>query len=110
MAYDEELATRVRELMAGEAHVSEQKMFGGLGLMLNGNMAVGVRGKGGLLVRVDPAQSDELLQEPGASLMEMGGRSMAGWITVDAGSVEADDDLARWVSRGVTYAGSLPPK
>ena len=110
MAYDEELAGRVRELMAGESGVSETKMFGGLGLMVNGNMAVAVRGQGGLLVRVDPAESEELLDEPGASLMEMRGRAMAGWVTVERDAVEDGEALARWVARGVGYAKSLPPK
>ena len=110
MAYDEELAGRVRELMAGESSVSETKMFGGLGLMISGNMAVAVRGQGGLLVRVDPSESKALLAEPGAALMEMRGRSMAGWVTVEAGAVEDGEALARWVARGVGYAKSLPPK
>src|SRR5687768_4491493 len=110
MAYDEELAGRVRELMAAETGLTETKMFGGLGMMLGGNMAVAVRGQGGLLVRVDPASSDDLLQEPGAALMEMRGRQMAGWITVEQSAVDDDDDLRRWVGRGVAYAQTLPPK
>lgn len=110
MAYDEELADRVRDLIGDEAGLSETKMFGGLGLLLRGNMAVAVRGQGGLLVRVDPKESDALLDEPGAALMEMRGRQMNGWITVEPTAIEADEDLQRWVARGVGYALALPPK
>ena len=110
MAYDEELAERVRELMEAETGLTETRMFGGLGLMLNGNMAVGVRGQGGLLVRADPAESGSWLDEPGAALMEMRGRAMAGWVTVEPAAIADDDDLQRWVARGVAYAKGLPPK
>lgn len=110
MAYDEELAERVRELLAGEQDLREQRMFGGLGFMVGGNMAVAVRGQGGLLVRADPEESDALLEEPGAALMEMRGRQMAGWITVEPDAVVADGSLRRWVARGVGYAWTLPPK
>ena len=82
MAYDEDLANRIRELLSGEDAVTEKKMFGGLAFLLNGNMAVGASGQGGLLVRIDPDESDEAIAREHVSLMEMGGRSMTGWIRV----------------------------
>ena len=85
-------------------------MFGGLGFIVAGNMAVGASGQGGLLVRVDPAESDALVGSTPAYPMEMRGRTMAGWLRVDSADVAADDELARWVERGVAYARSLPPK
>ena len=110
MAYDEELAERVRALVADVPALEEKKMFGGLGFIVAGNMAVGASGQGGLLVRVDPAESDALVESTPAYPMEMRGRTMAGWLRVDSADVEADDELARWVERGVAYARSLPPK
>jgi TfoX/Sxy family transcriptional regulator of competence genes len=110
MAYDEELAARIRELVAGEPRLAEKKMFGGLSFLVGGNMAVGASGQGGLLVRVDPAESDALVDSTPARLMEMGGRSMSGWLRVDAEDVQSDEALAEWVGRGVSYARSLPPK
>jgi TfoX/Sxy family transcriptional regulator of competence genes len=109
MAYDEGLATRVRKLVGGEPGITEKKMFGGLAMVLEGNMAVGVRGKG-LLVRTDPDEQDELLAEPGARMFDMSGRPMRGWLLVDAEGCAKDADLRRWVGRGVAYAKSLPPK
>ena len=107
MAYDEQLADRIRDLVAGEPNLSEQKMFGGLAFLIGGNMAVAASGQGGLLVRVDPAQSDELVAATGARPMEMRGRQMAGWLRVDP----ADDGEVRvWVEHGTAYARSLPPK
>ena len=110
MAYDEELADRIRELVAGGPAVTEQKMFGGLGFLVGGNMAVSASGQGGLLVRVDPAESDELVSSTNARPMEMRGREMKGWLRVDADDVKTDDALAWWVERGVSFARSLPPK
>jgi TfoX/Sxy family transcriptional regulator of competence genes len=110
MAYDEKLAARIRELVAGERNVTEKKMFGGLAFLVGGNMAVAASGQGGLLVRVDPDESERLVASGGASLMEMRGRSMAGWLRVEAPRVERDSELRRWVERGVAYARSLPPK
>ncbi|WP_412543915.1 TfoX/Sxy family protein [Longispora sp. K20-0274] len=112
MAYDEELANRVRELVGREAGLTEQRMFGGLAMLVNRNMAVAVRSDsvGGLLVRVDPDRDDEALAEPGAALMVMRGREMPGWITVTAEAVARKADLRRWVDRGLTYARSLPAK
>lgn len=110
MAYDEELARRVRALVAGES-VVEKKMFGGLAFLINGNMSVAASGQGGLLVRVDPAQMDELLRESGAEEFEMGGRgSMKGWLRVRPDALDEDETLGAWVTRGVSYARSLPPK
>jgi TfoX/Sxy family transcriptional regulator of competence genes len=110
MAYDEELAARIRELVAGEPRLAEKKMFGGLSFLVGGNMAVGASGQGGLLVRVDSAESDALVDSTPARLMEMGGRSMSGWLRVDTEDVQSDEALAEWVGRGVSYARSLPPK
>jgi len=110
VAYDEDLADRLREQLAGETY-TEKKMFGGLAFLIGGNMSVAASGEGGLLVRVDPAENDALLQEPGAGPMEMGGRgAMKGWLRVSSDVLEDDETLGAWVTRGVTYARSLPPR
>ena len=110
VAYDEDLANRLREVIGAEPLLSEQKMFGGLAFLVGGNMAVAASGQGGLLVRVDPASSDRLLATTPAELMEMGGRSMGGWLRVAPEHIETKRDLAKWTERGVSYARSLPPK
>jgi TfoX/Sxy family transcriptional regulator of competence genes len=110
MAYDEELASRIRELVAGESELSERKMFGGLAFLIGGNMAVAASGQGGALVRVDPERSDSLLATTNARPMEMRGRQMAGWLRVDADELRSESELARWVELGTTYARSLPAK
>jgi TfoX/Sxy family transcriptional regulator of competence genes len=110
MAYDEELAERIRERVAGEPALTEKKMFGGLAFLIGGNVAIGASGQGGILVRVDPAESDELVRTTPAEPMEMRGRQMAGWLRVDTADVQADGDLSAWVDRGVSYARSLPAK
>ncbi len=110
MAYDEELADRVREVVGGETGLTEQKMFGGLAFMIGGNMAVAASGQGGLLLRVDPARTESLVDPPAVDRFEMRGRQMDGWLRVDAAAVESDGDLRRWVGHGVGYARSLPPK
>jgi TfoX/Sxy family transcriptional regulator of competence genes len=110
MAYDEELANRVRELMADEAGVTEKKMFGGLASLIGGNMSVAASGQGGLMVRVDPDETDALLQKPHARPFEMRGRGMKGWIRVDDEGVRTKRQLSPWVKRGVAYARSLPAK
>src|SRR5437016_11050436 len=110
MAYDEELAERIRELVAGEHELTEKQMFGGLAFLIGGNMAVAASGQGGLLVRVDPADSDSLVASTNARPMEMRGRLMPGWVRVDAADVKTKRELARWVERGTAYARSLPPK
>ena len=110
MAYDEELAERIREQLAGEAGVSEQKMFGGLAFLIGGNMAIAASGQGGLLVRADPEQSDTLVATTNARLMEMRGREMRGWLRVDSEDVRTKHELAKWVELGSAYARSLPAK
>ena len=110
MAYDEELAARIRDLLADEPALSEKKMFGGLAFLIGGNMAVAASGQGGLLVRVDPRESNALVASSRARPMEMRGRQMEGWLRVDSEDVQTSRDLAAWVERGVAYARSLPPK
>jgi hypothetical protein len=110
MAYDEELAHRLRELLAGEQGLDERTMFGGLAFLLNGNMAVSAASRGGLLARVDPAEGEELLSKPHVSPMEMRGRSMSGWLRIDPEGVRSKRQLEGWVRRCVAYARSLPPK
>lgn len=110
MAYDEDLAERIRELVAGQAALSEKKMFGGLAFLIGGNMAVAASGQGGLMVRVDPASSDALVAETNARLMEMRGRAIKGWLRVDGKDLKGKRELARWVELGTTYARSLPAK
>ena len=110
MAYDEQLAERIRELVAAEPGPTEKKMFGGLAFLLNGNMAVAASGQGGLLVRVDPEESDELVSESAARPMEMRGKEMAGWLRVDSGDLRTQEELSAWVERGVAFARSLPAK
>jgi TfoX/Sxy family transcriptional regulator of competence genes len=110
VAYDEELADRIRELLAGEPDLTEKKMFGGLAFLIGGNMSVAASGQGGVLVRVDPAQSEALIATTNASLMEMRGRRMQGWLRVDPDHVRTKRQLAKWVGLGATYARSLPTK
>jgi TfoX/Sxy family transcriptional regulator of competence genes len=110
VAYDEELADRIRDLVDSESDLTEQKMFGGLAFLVGGNMAVAASGQGGVLVRVDPAKSDALVATTNARLMEMRGRSMQGWLRVDAEDVRTKRQLATWVELGTTYARSLPAK
>ena len=110
MAYDEGLAERIRALLAGEGDVPEKKMFGGLAFLVGGNMSVSASGQGGLLLRCEPAQTADLVQEPHASTAVMRGRAMEGWLRVDADGVHTDEELQKWVTRGVEYARSLPPK
>lgn len=110
MAYDAELADRIREVVQGESGLSEQRMFGGLAFLIGGNLAVAASGQGGLLVRVDPAETSSLVGQPHTLRAEMRGREMDGWLRVESAAVETDEGLRRWVSRGVAYARSLPPK
>jgi TfoX/Sxy family transcriptional regulator of competence genes len=109
MAYDEELAARIRELVAGEPTLSEKRMFGGLAFLIGGNMAVAASGRGGLMVRVDPAESDTLVRDTPARVIDMRGRPMRGWLYLEAADVGAGE-LAAWVTRGVSIARSLPAK
>jgi TfoX/Sxy family transcriptional regulator of competence genes len=110
MAYDEDLANRIRELILAEPGVTERAMFGGLAFLIGGNMSVSASGQGGLLLRVDPAETDALLDKPHAHPFEMRGRVMQGWLRVDADGVRTQRELDRWVARGVAYARSLPSK
>jgi TfoX/Sxy family transcriptional regulator of competence genes len=110
MAYDEELAARIRELLVDARGVTEKKMFGGLAFMIGGNMAVAASGEGGILVRVDPARSERLVSTTSARLMKMRGRQMQGWLRVPAEAVGTKGELRRWVELGTSYAGSLPAK
>jgi len=110
MAYDEDLAARIRELIAAEGGLTEKKMFGGLAFLIDGHMAVAASGQGGLMARVDPAQTDALLRKPHAGPFEMRGRPMDGWVRVAAEGVRTKRQLEPWVRRGVAYARSLPPK
>ena len=109
MAYDEELARRVRELMSDEP-VVEKRMFGGLAFLIGGNMAVSVSGQGGLLLRVDPAETDALLARRHAAPLVMRGRAMDGWLRIAPEGLATRRQLERWVARGVAYARTLPPK
>ena len=110
MAYDEDLANRIRELIATEKGLTEKKMFGGLAFLIDGNMSVAASGQGGLMVRVDPAETDALIAKPHARPFEMRGREMRGWLRVDPEGVRTKRQLEPWVRRGVGYARSLPPK
>ena len=110
MAYDEELANRLRELLADEGAIIEKKMFGGLAFLLHGNMSVSASRNGGLLVRVDPAETDAALARPHVALMTMGGRTMEGWITVAPEGLKTKRELAAWVGRSVRFVKTLPPK
>lgn len=110
MAYDEDLANRIRELIAAEEGVTEKRMFGGLAFLIHGNMSVSASSQGGLLLRVDPQQTDTLLTKPHAQPFAMRGREMQGWLRVDTDGVKTKAQLERWVRCGVEYARSLPHK
>jgi hypothetical protein len=110
MAYDEVLANRIREVLAAEPGVTEKRMFGGLAFLLGGHMSVAASRVGGLMVRVDPEETDALLGRPHTRPFEMRGREMQGWLRVDAEGVATLRGLEPWVRRGVAYARSLPPK
>jgi TfoX/Sxy family transcriptional regulator of competence genes len=110
MAYDEDLANRLRELLADEDAITEKKMFGGLAFLLRGHMSVSASGQGGVLARVDPAETDALLQKPHVSRMEMRGRTMDGWLRIAPEGVKTKRQLESWVRRSVGYVRTLPPK
>ena len=109
MAYDKDLADRIRQLIGVESAVSEKEMFGGLAFLLSGNMALAARNAGGMMVRVDPAEVDRLILSDGAHTVEMRGRRMKGWVHVTPEQLRHERDLAHWVGQGVSYARSLPP-
>ena len=110
MAYDEDLANRIRELLGPERGMEEKRMFGGLAFLINGNMSVAASGKGGLMVRVPPAETERLLERDHVEPMVMAGRETRGWLRVSADGVKTKRQLQAWVSRGVDYAKSLPAK
>jgi len=110
MAYDHDLAERLREALATEAGVTERAMFGGLGFMIHGNMAVAASSQGGLLLRVDPAETAQLLEHEHASPFQMQGRPMSGWLHVAAAAADDDAEFGRWVRLGIERAKALPPK
>jgi hypothetical protein len=109
MAYDEELAERLREQVQAEPGLTEKRMFGGLAFLINGNMAVSASGQGGMLLRVDPAETGTLVAAPHARRFEMRGREMDGWLRIDTDDLTSED-FEQWVDRGIAYARSLPPK
>jgi TfoX/Sxy family transcriptional regulator of competence genes len=110
VAYDEDLAARIRELVGTEEGLTEKRMFGGLAFLIDGHMSVSASGQGGLLLRVDPNETDALLSQPHAQPFQMRGREMQGWLRVDAEGLRTKRQLERWVARGVAYARTLPPK
>jgi TfoX/Sxy family transcriptional regulator of competence genes len=110
MAYDHDLAERIRFFAEGEPGLAEKRMFGGLAFLVNGHLAVAASGQGGLLARADPARVDELLRESGVERAVMRGRVMGGWLRVAPACVATDDDLERWVRRCIDHARSLSPK
>ncbi len=110
MAYDAELADRIRELLVEEPELTEKKLFGGLAFLISGHMAVAASGQGGLIVRVDPAESAGLVERTNATFMEMRGRAMQGWLRVGADDVRTKRQLSTWVERGRRYCRTLPPK
>lgn len=110
VAYDEELAERIRDILLGEPELGEQKMFGGLAFLLGGNMAVCASREGGILVRIDPAEREHLLATTAAFPMVMSGRTMKGFLRVEADDLRTEEQLAGWVGRGRSYARTLPAK
>ncbi len=110
MAYDQELAGRIRQLIGPDPELTEKKMFGGLAFLIRGNMAIAASSEGGAMVRVDPGQSDALVATTKATLMNMRGRDMPGWLRISSDDLRSDDEIGPWVEIGVGYARSLPPK
>jgi TfoX/Sxy family transcriptional regulator of competence genes len=110
MAYDDALADRIRRVVQDEPGLSERRMFGGLAFLVHGNMAVGASSKGGLLLRVDPARTESLVDGEHVRRFTMRGREMNGWLDVDVEVLGTDDELRSWVSHGLTYARSLKAK
>jgi len=110
VAYDEELAERLRELLESDPKLTEKKMFGGLAFLISGNMAIAASGQGGVLVRVDPTESDKLVDTSNAEIAVMRGRPMDGWLRVASEHLRTKRQLAKWAGLGAAYARSLPPK
>lgn len=109
MTYDLDLADRLRDILAAEPEITEKKMFGGLAFLVAGHMTV-CAGQGGLMLRVDPPQTEQLLADPQASPMVMKGRELTGWLHIDIDATASDEDLGRWVDLGLSYVATLPPK
>jgi TfoX/Sxy family transcriptional regulator of competence genes len=110
MAYDQLLAERLREHFEGQVGVTEKRMFGGIAFLVNGNMAISASGQGGLMVRVEPGRTEELIVDPQVRRVVMRGRELDGWLRVDAQAVQTADELLRWVNCGVNFARTLPSK
>ena len=110
MAYDEDLADRIRAVLEGEVGLSEKRMFGGLAFLIDGKMALSADSKGAMLLRVDPERAEELVRDPAADRYEMRGREMNGWLRIDPLGLATEADLERWVDIGLSFARSLPPK
>ncbi len=110
MAYDDDLADRIRVVLQHVDGVREQRMFGGHAFLVEGHMAVAASSKGGLMLRCDPARTDSFLDEPGVVRFEMRGKELDGWLRVDAAVVATDEHLTRWVEVGLTYVRALPTK
>ena len=110
MAYDEDLADRIRALLATDHDVVEKKMFGGLAFLIGGHMSVSASGQGGMLLHCDPEETEALRREPHAGPFEMRGNVMSGWLRIEPEGLDSDAALERWVAVGVNYARSLPPK
>ncbi len=110
MAYDERLAERIRELLDAEPDVTEKKMFGGLAFLVDEHMAISASGQGGVLVHVDPADTDRLVSTTHAEVAIMRGRPMNGWLRVQTEHLQTKRQLAKWVELGVAAARSMPPK
>ncbi len=109
MAYDEDLAAQIRAAVATERGVTEKRMFGGLAFLVNGHLAASASGRGGMLLRVDPAATDALADQPHVERAVMRGRALDGWLHIDVAAL-GEDDVERWITLGVTYARSLPPR
>lgn len=110
MAFDETLADRIRSRLQDHPGISEKKMFGGLAFLINGHMAIAASSQGGIMVRVEPAQTESLVSSSAARIVEMRGHLMPGWLRLDAEAVQSEAELAKWIQTGASYASSLPPK
>jgi hypothetical protein len=110
MTYDELLANRLRECLQDEAGVTEKRMFGGLAFLVNGNLALSASGRGGLLLRVEPGQTESLAAKPHAGPFVMRGRELDGWLRIDPEGIRTQRQLIRWAKIGVSYARRLPAK
>ncbi len=109
MAFDENLAQRIRLALTRKRNIQEKKMFGGIGLLLNGNLLVGIW-KDSLCVRLRPDQAEEALKEPHVKEFDITGRPMKGWVLVEPEGVNGDDQLNGWIQRAVKFVGKLPAK